>query len=73
MSQVIDASGRVLAQGAFFLPQVVDAEVALGDGKGTFFSRSGDWLAYLCLLGLLGFGRRVKHRQPDNEAAAAPA
>lgn len=73
MSQVIDASGRVLAEGAFFQPQVVDAEVALGDGKGTFFSRSGDWLAYLCLVGSLGFGLHVKHRRSDDEALVTPA
>jgi apolipoprotein N-acyltransferase len=73
MSQVIDATGRVLAQGTFFQPQVVDAEVALGDGKGTLFSRSGDWLPYLCLLGLLGFGRRSQHRPLENETTVASA
>lgn len=56
MSQVIDAAGRVLAQGPFFQPQVVAADVGLGNGQGTFFSRNGDWVVYLCLIGLLVVG-----------------
>jgi len=53
MSQVIDSSGRVLAEGPLFRPQVVSASVTLGTGKGTFFSRYGDWLVLVCFGALL--------------------
>lgn len=49
LSQIVDARGRILAQSPLFTPDVLVADVALGDGRGTFFTRFGDWLAYACL------------------------
>lgn len=49
LSQVIDSHGRVLAQGPLYRSAVVSASVALGTGRGTFFTRTGDWLAWLCV------------------------
>jgi apolipoprotein N-acyltransferase len=49
LSQVIDGHGRVLAQGPLYRSAVVSATVALGNGRGTFFTRTGDWLAWLCV------------------------
>lgn len=49
LSQIVDAEGRILGQSPIFTPDVLVGEVALGDGQGTFFTRFGDWLAYLCL------------------------
>ena len=49
LSQIVDARGRILAQSPLFTPDVLIADVALGDGRGTFFTRFGDWLAYVCL------------------------
>ena len=49
LSQIVDARGRVLAQSPLFTPDVLIADVALGDGRGTFFTRFGDWLAYVSL------------------------
>lgn len=76
MSQVIDATGRVLAQGPFFQPQVVSADVSLGDGQGTFFSRYGDWVVYLCLVGLLVSGLtylpRAKGTHPEDRQLEQP-
>ena len=33
-----------------YVPAVLIADVPLGTGQGTFFTRWGDWLAYLCVL-----------------------
>jgi len=54
LSQIVDASGRILAQSPLFTPDVLVADVALGDGRGTFFTRFGDWLAYVCLAVVCG-------------------
>ena len=40
----------IVAQSPLFRPDVLVAAVPLGDGRGTFFTRWGDWLAYACLL-----------------------
>ncbi len=50
LSQIVDSSGRIVAQSPLFAPDVLVGEIKLGDGQGTFFTRWGDWLAYLCLL-----------------------
>jgi len=49
LSQIVDARGRILGQSPLFTPDVLVADVVLGDGRGTFFTRFGDWLAYVCL------------------------
>ena len=49
LSQIVDAQGRIIGQSPLFTPDVLVGDVALGDGRGTFFTRSGDWLAYICL------------------------
>ncbi len=49
LSQIVDAQGRILGQSPLFTPDVLVGDVALGNGRGTFFTRSGDWLAYACL------------------------
>ena len=54
LSQIVDARGRILAQSPLFTPDVLVADVALGDGRGTFFTRFGDWLAYVCLAVVCG-------------------
>lgn len=76
-SQVIDARGRILAQGGLFRPEAVVAEVALGDGRGTPYSRLGDWFAHLCaaVVGMMGLGLllRGRHRAPHvAERSAEP-
>ncbi len=53
LSQIVSSSGRVLAQSPLFAPDVLVGTVELGSGQGTFFTRWGDWLAYVCL-GLAG-------------------
>lgn len=50
LSQIVDAQGRIVGQSPLFTPDVLVGDVALGDGQGTFFTRTGDWLAYTCLL-----------------------
>lgn len=55
LSQVIDSQGRILAQAPLWQAYALVAEVPLGTGTGTPFSRSGDWLAYLAVLVTAGF------------------
>ncbi len=38
------------AEWPLYAPDVLVADVPLGTGTGTFFTRSGDWLTYACLL-----------------------
>jgi len=49
LSQIVDAEGRIVGQSPLFTPDVLLGDVALGDGQGTLFTRSGDWLVYACL------------------------
>ena len=51
LSQIVDAHRRILAQSPLYAPDVLVADVPLGTGAGTFFTRCGDWLAYGCLIG----------------------
>ena len=53
-SQIINARGGIVGQAGLFVPDVLVGTVTLGDGRGTFFTRFGDWLAYLCLLVAVG-------------------
>jgi len=48
-SQVIDPYGRILAQAPLYAPATIVADVPLGNGRGTVFTRQGDWFAYLCV------------------------
>ena len=50
LSQIVDPSGRIVGQSPLFAPDVLVGTMQLGDGQGTFFTRWGDWLAYVCLL-----------------------
>lgn len=64
-SQVVDADGHIIAQSPLFQVTLAAGEVHLGNGKGTFFTRFGDWLAYLCLavvLSWIGVGFRSRHK-----------
>ena len=54
LSQIIDAHGRIVGQSPLFTPDVLVSDVALGDGRGTFFTHSGDWLAYVSLAVICG-------------------
>ncbi len=49
LSQIIDAHGRILAQSPLYRPDILIGNVPLGDGRGTIFTRWGDWLTYVCL------------------------
>ncbi|HXR97369.1 MAG TPA: apolipoprotein N-acyltransferase [Terriglobales bacterium] len=52
ITAVIDPFGRVTAQLARFAPGALDAGFA-AESAITFYTRWGDWLAYLCLLAVL--------------------
>lgn len=56
MSQVIDVTGEVLAEAPLYRPGIAAASVGLGNGEGTPFTRLGDWVAYVCLAVVVGFG-----------------
>ncbi len=49
LSMVVDPWGKISASSPLYRAEVVAAKIPLGDGKGTFFTRWGDWLAYLCV------------------------
>lgn len=50
LSQIVDANGRIIRQAPLYAGAALVGDVALGDGRGTPFTRWGDWLAYLCLV-----------------------
>ena len=54
-SQIIDGQGRTVADSPMFRAVSLVAPVVLGDGRGTFFTRFGDWVAYGSVLGTLIF------------------
>ncbi len=54
LSQIVDAHGRILVQSPLYRPDVLVADVLLGTGRGTLFTRFGDWLAYGCLAAAVG-------------------
>ncbi len=65
LSQIVDAQGRILAQSPLYAPDVLVADVPLGTGAGTFFTRWGDWLAYGCLaVAVFGFLSLRKRKSP---------
>lgn len=70
LSQIIDPWGRIRAEGAMYRAEALVSELPFGDGKGTFFTRWGDWFAYLCLIGTLLLPcvslRRKEAIRPDN-------
>ncbi len=67
LSQIVDAQGRIVGQSPLFTPDVLVGDVALGDGRGTFFTRFGDWSAYACLAVVCGslFARLFPRRRPE--------
>jgi apolipoprotein N-acyltransferase len=52
-SEVIDGHGRILDKGPVYSSAIVEASVPLGNGRGTLFTRVGDWFAYLCIGGFI--------------------
>ena len=60
LSQIVSADGYIVGQSGLFVPDVLVGTVTLGNGQGTFFTRFGDWLAYLCLLVVVGMLARLK-------------
>jgi apolipoprotein N-acyltransferase len=76
LSQIIDATGRIISQAPLYASDAVIGDVTLGDGKGTTFTRLGDWLAYLCLFlvaifALTGFRSQVAVKTTSSDAAAS--
>ena len=49
LSQIVSADGKIQAQSPLFVPDILVGSVELGSGQGTFFTRFGDWLAYVCV------------------------
>jgi apolipoprotein N-acyltransferase len=68
LSQVIAPSGRILGQSPMWRPDALVRNVSLGNGRGTLFTRLGDWLAYLCaaatVLFLLAGGLFARREAP---------
>jgi apolipoprotein N-acyltransferase len=74
LSQIVDASGRILGQSPLDSADTLMADVALGDGRGTLFTRFGDLFAYVCLVGLVVSARGARRSQVairDTSSAAA--
>ncbi|HEY3333177.1 MAG TPA: nitrilase-related carbon-nitrogen hydrolase [Capsulimonadaceae bacterium] len=65
LSQVIDRMGNVVAQGPLYQPATVRGTVAISHPESrTYFTRFGDWFAWLCVLGAVGLVRRNTGRRP---------
>jgi apolipoprotein N-acyltransferase len=54
LSQVVDRDGRVRAIAPLWKPAAVVGDVRLGSGRGTLYTRWGDWLPVGCMLFCLG-------------------
>lgn len=66
-SQIIDATGRVVGQSPLWKSDVRVGGIALGDGRGTLFTRWGDWFAYLCVLFVTAGTIRLRYRRRKTE------
>lgn len=69
-SQVIAPDGRILGQSPLFAADALVREMPLGDGRGTPYTRWGDWLAYLCVVAV---GVTLVAVRTTGSKAAAPA
>ena len=50
-SQIISPDGLTMGEAPMYETCALTRGVSLADGKGTFFTRWGDWFAYLCVAG----------------------
>lgn len=57
-SQIVAPDGRIVAESPMRVAEALVSRVALGSGDGTFFTRCGDWLAYVCVGVALAFALR---------------
>src|SRR5439155_22695047 len=48
LSQIIDATGRIVGQAPLYAISAVIGDVALGVGYGTIFTWQGEWFAFVC-------------------------
>jgi apolipoprotein N-acyltransferase len=71
-SMIVDGYGRVLAEAKKDEPKLIMAEVPLSDGRGTLYTRLGDYFVALCVL-LMGAvllrirpGRKRQSEHRDN-------
>jgi len=49
-SMLVQPDGAIVAEGPLYQAAVLSGKLRLGDGHGTFYTRTGDWLAYLCAI-----------------------
>ena len=58
-SQILDPQGRTVVEAPLYRAEALVADVPLGSGSGTLYTRLGDWFAYACVglsLSLLAAG-----------------
>ena len=48
-SQILDPQGRTVAEAPLYRAEALVADVPLGSGTGTLYTRFGDWFAYACV------------------------
>jgi len=61
-SQIVDPWGRIVAETGMYTAETLIARVPFGDGRGTFFTQWGDWLAYFCTAATIIFGLALRTR-----------
>ena len=49
LSQIVAPNGRITAETGMYRAEALVSTVALGDGRGTLFTRWGDWFAWGCV------------------------
>jgi predicted amidohydrolase len=71
LSEIVDRNGRIVGQSPLYRLDELAGDIRLGDGHGTFFTRAGDWLAYVCVVLAVALSLRARRGRVAVDAAAA--
>jgi apolipoprotein N-acyltransferase len=69
-SVIVAPDGQIMADAPMWTADALVADVQIGDGKGTFYSRWGDWLAYLCIAFVIASAVALKRGRRTHQPAS---